>query len=47
MGTMPPLELAGLVVRNEGVGYVANNYVQRSRKGAKLLEILNIKHGAV
>ena len=44
---MTPLEVAGLVISDEGAGYVANNYVQRSRKEAKLLEILNIKHGAV
>ena len=47
MGMMTPLEVAGLVVRDEVVGYVAINYVQRSRTEARLLEILNIKHGAV
>ena len=47
METMMPLEVAGLVVRDEGVGYVAINYVQRSRTEVKLLEILNIKHCAV
>ena len=44
---MTPLEVAGLVVRDEGVGYVAINYVQRNRTEVKLLEILNIKDGAV
>ena len=47
MGMMTPLEAEGLVVRDEGVGYVAINYVQRSRTKVKLLEILNIKHEAV
>ena len=44
---MMPLEVAGLVVRDEGVGNVAINYVQCSRTEAKLLKIRNIKHGAV
>ena len=39
METMMPLEVAGLVVRDDGVGNVAINYAQRSRTLAKLLEI--------
>ena len=44
---MTPLEVAGLVVRDDGVRNVAINYAQRSRTQAKYLEILDIKHGAV
>ena len=47
MGMMTPLKVVGLIVRDEGVGYVTINYVQRNRTEVKLLEILNIKDGAV
>jgi len=47
MGTMTPLEVAGMVVRDDGKGNIAINYAHPSRTWTKLLETLNIKASGV
>lgn len=43
MGSMTPMEFAGMVVRDDGQGNVAINYAPPSRTWTKLLETLKIK----
>ncbi len=47
MGSMTPLEVAGMVVRDDGEGNVAINYAHPSRTWTKLLETLNIKESSL